>query len=393
MKPRISKAHFVDGHILTLLRNGEEYFPRLISAIDEAKIFVYIETYIYAADNSGRIISEALQRAARRGVTVHLLLDGFGAADLPPAWVEEMRAAGVIVLWFRPWLGWLPIRRYQLRRLHRKLALVDERLVFISSMNINDDIPGGAITAPRLDYTVQVQGCVVESVHVAMERLWSLVLWVNFRRRERRRVKFQPPQKPSHNKVVFLTRDNFKHRHDIEQAYLQAIRGAQKEIIIANAYFLPGKRLRLALCDAVARGVRVLLLLQGKVEYRLQHYATLALYDELLGAGVEIHEYHLSYLHAKVAIVDGYWTTVGSSNIDPLSLWMAREANLVVHDAGFADSLRASLMHEMTQGAKPVQHLEWRERGILQRMLMRASYAIVRLLAGVSGYAGGRDYD
>lgn len=388
----MSSTHFVDNHVLMLLRNGEEFFPRLIAEIDGAILSVHIETYIYAADESGRLVSLALQRAAARGVAVNLLLDGFGAADLPPDWVTEMRAAGVVILWFRPWLGWLPIRLYQLRRLHRKLALIDERIAFVSSMNINDAVPQGRdITEPRLDYTVQVQGHVVRHIQVSMQRLWTLVSWVSFRRRVRRRVKFQNAGKESHNRVIFLARDNFKHRHVIEQAYMAAITGAKTEIIIANAYFLPGKRLRRALCEAAARGVRVRLLLQGQVEYRLQHYATLALYDELLGAGIEIHEYHVSFLHAKVAMVDGIWSTVGSSNIDPLSLWMAREANLVVHDNGFADSMRQHLMHEITRGAVPVQHEKWRRHGIFKRLMMHASYALVRLLIGFAGYARGHD--
>lgn len=387
----MNTPHFVDDHVLVLLRNGEEYLPRLITAINEAKYAVYLETYIYATDDSGRSVSQALQDAARRGVTVHLLLDGFGAADLPGAWIDNMRMAGVTVLWFRPWGGWLPTSRYQLRRLHRKLALIDERLAFVSGMNINDDIPGGDITAPRLDYAVQVQGRVVEQIRIAMQTLWTYVSWANFRRRERWRVKFHTTQNSLQDKVAFLIRDNFRHRHEIEHAYLHAIRNAKKEIMIANAYFLPGKRLRQALCEAAERGVRVQLLLQGRVEYRLQHYATLALYDELLSAGIEIYEYHLSFLHAKVAVIDGMWATVGSSNIDPLSLWMAREANLVVQDIGFAGSLRASLTQEILQGAARVQHAEWRERGMLKHFLMRSSYLLVRLLAGMVGYARGND--
>jgi len=148
-----------------------------------------------------------------------------------------------------------------------------------------------------------------------------------------------------------VLRDNLRHRHDIEGAYLQAIAGAQREIIIANAYFLPGRDFRLALIQAVQRGVRVMLLLQGKVEYRVQHYATHALYDQLLAADVEIYEYQPSYLHSKVAVVDGQWATVGSSNIDPFSLLLALEANLAVQDAGFAGELRASLLSAITNDA------------------------------------------
>ena len=387
----MSSTHLVDGHTLTLLRNGEEYFPRLIAAIDGATRSIYLETYIYAADATGRKVSDALQRAAKRGVAVRLLLDGYGSADLPQQWIEEMRAAGMEVLWFRKEIGRFSFHRYHLRRLHRKLALVDERIAFVSGLNINDDVPGEPITAPRLDYTIELQGATVAKICVAMQRLWMLVSWAKLRRQ---REHTKPQAAPSHtaqNKVTFLMRDNLRHRRDIEHAYLKAITGAQREIIIANAYFLPGIRLRRALSDAARRGVRTVLLLQGRVEYRLQHFATLALYDQLLGTGVEIYEYHTSFLHAKVAVVDGYWATVGSSNIDPFSLWLAREANLAVSDAGFAEALRASLMHEIAHGARPVSHSSWRKHGLWLRLQMRVSYAVVRFLSGVTGYARDRD--
>lgn len=389
----MSSTHSVDGHTLTLLRNGDEYFPRLIAAIDAANNSIYLETYIFAYGASGRMVSAALCRAAKRGVAVHLLMDGYGSADFPQEWTDELRAAGVGVLWFRPEIARFSLRRYRLRRLHRKLAIVDEYIAFVGGININDDVPGGLIMLPRLDYAVEVRGYAAERIYTVMQRMWALVSWTNFRRREGGK---QGKLSRAHavalrDKVIFLLRDNLRHRRDIEQAYLIAIQGAQREIIIANAYFLPGLRLRRALLNAVQRGVRVVLLLQGRVEYRLQHYATLALYDELLCAGVEIYEYHASFLHAKVAVVDEYWATVGSSNIDPFSLWLGREANLVVRDAGFAESLRTSLLHEISNGAHPVEHSVWRAKSLWTRLLLRASYVVARLLTGLIGYARGGD--
>ncbi|RFC37470.1 MAG: cardiolipin synthase [Candidatus Nitrotoga sp. LAW] len=387
----MSSTHLVDGHILTLLRNGEEYFPRLIAAIDAATRSVYLETYIYAADACGRLVSQALQRAAKRGVRVHLLLDGYGSADLPDKWVNDLHGAGVEVLWYRPEIARFKLRRHRLRRLHRKLALVDETIAFVSGINIINDVPGGRLIAPRLDYTVQVQGATVEHIQFVIRRLWTLVSWISFQR-QRERVKLLAAHKNIEpKKVSFVLRDNLRHRHDIEHAYLKAIAGARREIIIANAYFLPGMRFRHALLNAARRGVRVVLLLQGRVEYRLQHFATRALYDELLRAGIEIHEYHASFMHAKVAAIDGYWATVGSSNIDPFSLWLAREANLVVRDAGFAESLRANLLQEIAHSARLISPSVWREHSIWTHLLMRISYAMVRFLTGVIGYARGRD--
>jgi cardiolipin synthase len=391
----VRNAHPIDGHTLTLLHNGAEYFPRLIAAIDGATHSIYIETYIYARDAVGLKVADALLRAVGRGVRAHLLLDGYGSSELSKAWVAKLRGAGLEVQWFRPEISWLTFRRKRLRRLHRKLAVVDERTAFIGGINIADDVPGGGITDPRLDYAVEMQGALVLHVLAAMQRLWALVSWVNFKQ-PLKVEKFYPAhvytlQQKMQQRVSFLVRDNLRHRRDIELAYLKAITGAEREIILANAYFLPGRRLRQTLLDAARRGVRVVLLLQGRVEYRIQHYATLALYDELLEAGVEIHEYHASYLHAKVAVVDGFWSTVGSSNIEPFSLWLAREANLAVQDEAFARMLRASLLREMERGARRLEHATWQKRGLLMRLMTRAGYVMIRLMTAVIGYARGRD--
>ena len=162
-----------------------------------------------------------------------------------------------------------------------------------------------------------------------------------------------------------MRRDNIRHRRDIENAYLDAIDSATDEIIIANAYFLPGRRIRQALAQAAARGVRVVLLLQGRVEYVLLHYASRALYGMLLGAGIEIYSYHKSFLHAKVAVIDGRWATVGSSNIDPFSLMLAREANVVAIDAGFAGTLRDSLLQAISEGSQQIMADHWNQQPLL----------------------------
>lgn len=386
----MSSTHLVAGHSLTLLRNGEEYFPRLIDAIDGAVKTIYLETYIYAADASGQQISAALKRAAGRGVLVRLMLDGFGASDFPPVLEKELLAEGISVLWFRKEAGNFGRYRYHLRRLHRKLALVDGRIAFVGGINIINDNPQG-IESPRLDYAVQIEGEVVRDIHAAMQRLWTLVSWTNFRQRGKRK-KIRPHEAvTTQQEVFFLVRDNFRHRRDIEHAYLKAIAEAKQEIIIANAYFLPGRVFRRALLERARAGVRVILLLQGKVEYRLQHYATLSLYDEFLNAGVEIHEYQASFMHAKVAVIDGKWATIGSSNIDPFSLWLAREANLAVNDPGFSGSLREDLLQQIEHHSRRILRTGWREWNVLLWLLMRISYAIARLLTGIIGRAKGRD--
>jgi len=387
----MNNAIHVAGHTLRLLRGGEEYFPRLIAAINAATHSVYLETYIFATDGSGRMVVDALRQAAVRRVAVHLLLDGFGSAEFSRAWVEELRASGVEVMWFRPQISWLTLRRQRLRRLHRKQALVDGRVAFVGGINIIDDNSDDVNAAPCLDYAVEVEGETVERIHISMRRLWLLVLWSSFRkRRDHEKLRLRYPVQ-TQQQVSFLFRDNLHHRYDIEHAYLKAMAGARHEIIIANAYFLPGRRFRQVLLHAARREVRVVLMLQGRTDHPLLRYATMALYDELLSAGVEIHEYHTSFMHAKVAVIDSHWATVGSSNIDPFSLWLAREGNIVVRDEGFAATLRTSLTQEMEHGALLIRHSVWIRKTFLARLLPRVSYALVRVIIGVIGYSSKQD--
>ena len=379
----------IPGNRLTLLQNGAEYFPALEAAIDHARREIFLESYIYEYDAIGRQISEALMRAARRGVTVHLLLDGFGARTLTEAAVDTMRDAGVQVMFYRPDVS-LRFKRHRLRRLHRKIAVIDTRIAFVGGINIIDDIDAPGPTPPRFDYAVAVEGPLLAEIHQSVRRLWALIGWLQLRRHRSRSRKQRAPLHIAPRGSIaaaFVRRDNIGHRGDIENAYLDAIDSATDEIIIANAYFLPGRRIWQALTQAAARGVRVVLLLQGRVEYVLLHYASRALYGMLLGAGIEIYSYHKSFLHAKVAVIDGRWATVGSSNIDPFSLMLAREANVVAIDADFAGKLRNSLLQAISDGSQQIMADHWNRQPYYQRFLAWMSYGMVRALMGMAGYA------
>jgi cardiolipin synthase A/B len=188
-----------------------------------------------------------------------------------------------------------------------------------------------------------------------------------------------------HMRAAFVVRDNFAHRRDIERVYHAGLAMARDEIILASAYFLPGHRFRTLLKEAAARGVRVQLLVQGHTDHPFFQAAARALYRDLLAAGVNIHEYQASELHAKVAVVDGHWATVGSSNIDPFSLLLAREANIVVEDADFARDLEQRLQQAVTQSI-PLELADWQRRPWPQRMASRLAYGVVRLGLGLAGF-------
>ena len=379
---------FTDGNDVRLLSAGTEYFPALESAIDAAREEIYLETYIFADDAAGQRIAAALSRAARRGVTTRVLVDGFGSKVYADTLSAALISAGVQLLVYRPDISPFNLRRSRLRRLHRKLAIVDACAALVGGINIIDDMHTPRQRPPRVDFAVTVRGPIVDEIHAAVTRLWVIVSWSQLRQRWRVwSMRCAPNVASGSQRAAFLIRDNLGHRRDIEEAYLEAISTAREEIIIAMAYFLPGVRFRHALAQAVARGVRVILLLQGRVEYFFLHHASRALYGSLLDAGIEIQEYHKSFLHAKVAVIDGYWATVGSSNIDPFSLFMAREANVVVEDQTFAQQLRTSLVTLIEQGARRVVHENWSKQPLPARVLAWLSYGLFRLSNGVLGYA------
>jgi cardiolipin synthase A/B len=381
---------FLPGNRVTLLRDGAEFFPALVRAIDGAASEIWLETYIFADDATGRLVAAALSRAAGRGVRVRVLVDGWGAklyltADLQ----REMTQAGVNFMKYRPEVAPWQFRSHRLRRLHRKLCQVDGRIAFVGGINIIDDMNTPHQKPPRADFAVTVEGPLLPAIEQTMQRVWALVQLVQTGASEvplfpeRRHV-----ERIGTQTAKFVARDNLRHRRDIEHAYLAAIRTAKSEIIIANSYFFPGIRFRRALTAAAQRGVHVTLLLQAKVEYLLLHFASRAMYGQLLQAGVVIQEYHRSMLHAKVAVVDDHWATVGSSNIDPYSLLMAREANVFVRDPGFNRELKRQLGEMITAGARQVAADDWRVRSRIYKATIWVAYGIVRVAMGFLGYGG-----
>lgn len=386
MKPALRSGNRID-----LLCNGEEYFPALIAAIQAAQREIHLETYIFASDVTGIKVAIALSEAAQRGVAVRVLVDGFGARAFIYGLGAELAAAGVEVLAFRPELGGWRLQKSRLRRMHRKLAVIDARIGFIGGINVIDDADTPGHTPPRFDYALRISGPLLADLHRAVRRLWQLVRWVELRQR--------PPQPQSVAAVVsrsgtvkaaLVIRDNLGHRRDIEECYLEAINAAQHDVLIANAYFMPGWRFRRALMEAARRGVRVRLLLQGRMEYLLLHYATRALYGALLFAGVEIFEYQRGFLHAKVAVIDADWATVGSSNIDPFSLLLAREANVLVVNGSFAAKLRLSLEAALSQHARALS--SDKAVSIIARIGQWLAYGVVRALIALGGGQGSEDY-
>jgi cardiolipin synthase A/B len=396
-----------DGNHLTLLQSGGEYFDALLVAIAAARTSIGMETYIFADDPVAKQVAGALVAAAQRGVSVRLVVDGIGTPALAAGLADRFAQAGVEVATYGPVRSRLSLNREHLRRLHRKLVCIDDAVAFVGGINVlgdQFDPNHGELEYPRLDYAVRFSGPLVLEVSRALARLWQQVSGRAALPAQQASFEMPSPS-PSRQsdppptglrpavsspasrglRAGLLLRDNLVHRRSIERAYLKAIGSAKREVLIANAYFFPGRRFRRALIEARRRGVPVRLLLQGRIEYTLPHLATQAMYPPLLAAGIEIVEYHRSFLHAKVAVVDD-WATVGSSNIDPFSLLLAREANVVVFDAGFAAELRGRLLAAMADGGKPVEREQLERRSVWQRFKGWIAYRVLRFGVIVSGH-------
>ena len=415
-----------NGNAVTLLENGLELFPALCEAFDAAQTSIHLETYIFRLDAAGLNVLDHLKRAAERGVKVRVVLDGYGSARDDRTIQSLLRAAGAQCRIYRPEPKYLSYQSFdfsRLRRMHRKTTLVDSHLAFIGGINIEDDYSGlseeDLLTnkEPRFDYAVRLTGPLAIELMRAQDLLWLQIGWPlsnealyddtsikapvtlkqwkhrHVRRLRLRLLRFKhaayarnrmPHAHAGTMRAALVLRDNLRYRRTIEAAYFAHIATAQHEIVIANAYFLPGMKLRHALIDAAARGVRVRLLLQGKIEYRMQYHATRWIYQQFLKYGIEIYEYLPSYLHAKVAVIDGV-SVVGSSNLDPFSLLLARETNIVVDDAGFTSTLTHSLERAFAQGSQIVEPSLYHERSLFARALDACAYMLLRVGVALSG--------
>jgi cardiolipin synthase len=402
------------GNQVGLLEGGDELFPAICSAVAAARHQVWLATYIFHDDAASQAVATALADAARRGVWVGVVVDGFGSKATLPRLRQWFEPTGVQLVVFRPvdrW--WRLLQPGQLRRLHQKLCVVDGQVAFVGGINVIDDrndLNHGALDQPRLDFAVQLRGPVVGAVEQTTRAMWSrAALGADWRDELRQIARSAEPMARARRmfgrlrilgptrrggqptalapmRAAFLVRDNLRQRRVIEQAYIEAIDRARQRVDIVCPYFYPGRVFRRAMRRAAARGVRVRLLLQGRPDYRFAALAAQVLYGEMLAAGVQIYEYTPAFLHAKVAVVDDDWATVGSSNIDPLSLLLNLEANVIVRDEHFTGELalrfEAAIAVSQQVSQPPVGSGWW---GTLRRGFVAwTAYWFLRL-AGMSG--------
>lgn len=348
------------GNDIQLLENGEEFFPRVFACIANARQEVVLETFILFEDVVGIQLHEALVAAARRGVQVDVTVDGFGSPDLSERFIGTLAEAGVRLHVFDPGKRLFGKRLNVLRRMHRKIVVIDGTVAFVGGINYSADHLADYGPGAKQDYAVEIKGPLVAEIqrftHAALaqgQRYQRMRHWWRWRKRLRTRPD-DLPQVGSAS-AMLVVRDNGDHTTDIERHYRIAIRAARERIVIANAYFFPGYLFIKELRRAARRGVDVRLILQGEPDMPIVKTAASMLYHHLLGAGVRIYEYTTRPLHGKVALMDDEWATVGSSNLDPMSLALNLEANVIIRDRGFNQHLFARLEHLMQHSCHQIE--------------------------------------
>jgi cardiolipin synthase A/B len=346
------RQSWIGGNLATLLENGEEYFPRVFEAIAAARFQVLIETFILFEDEVGRELHSTLLAAARRGVSVRITVDGWGSpqSKLSDGYIRQLTDAGVgFQIYGAP--GTLLGMRLDLlrrlrpfRRMHRKIVVVDGTIAFVGGINFSADHLADYGPLSKQDYSVELRGPIVDEIHRFAERAIAPAgLRARLRSWRAPAAVRRPSPAAGTAEAMLVTRDNRRHTTDIERHYRIAIRAARREVMVANAYFFPGYRLLRELRRAARRGVRVRLILQGQPDMAIVPIAARLLYNYLLRDGVQIFEYCRRPLHAKVALTDEVWSTIGSSNLDPLSLSLNLEANVMLRDRTLNRELRQRL--------------------------------------------------
>jgi len=374
-----------EGNSVELLINGEEFFPRVFDYIRNAQREVFLETFILCEDKIGKELQQVLIEAARKGARVEVTVDDYGTADLSEEFVSAMVNAGVKLHVFDPTPRLLGMRINMFRRLHRKIVVVDAETAFIGGINYSQDHLASFGPTAKQDYAVQVRGPVVQDIHDACLKLLSK--GSPRKKKHLEDTTLTPAINLAGNtKMLLAVRDNIWHTKDIERHYLRAIHGAKHRLVIANAYFFPGYRLLRALRKAARRGVAVTLILQGRPDMPWVSMCTRLLYTYLLKEGVVIHEYCQRPLHGKVALADDEWATIGSSNLDPLSLALNLEANLVIEDKTFNNHLYKHLQGLAKSHCRPI-NIETAEHGNWWRLpFIFLTFHFLRIFPAVAGW-------
>jgi cardiolipin synthase len=364
---------WLSGNTIQILKNGGQIFPEMLRSIEEARETIHLEIYIFRSDQTGRRFAEALAKKAKEGIAVKLIYDSLGSLTSSRELFLSMEEAGVEIFEYHPIAPWSPGWRLR-KRDHRKILVVDGRVGFVGGINIGDEYADSADGGQGWrDTHIRLEGPAVRELQQVFLSTWIK----NKKAKSLPHPSYYPDLQPAGDLPVSLVASQgWKGKNQIKQAYLTGIRQARERICITNSYFVPPPGVLRELKVAAQRGVEISILVPKKSDVPVIDYACRALYAKLLRWGVRIFEWEGSILHAKTAVIDGNWSTVGSYNMDQLSFSYNLEVNVVVRGETFGKKMEAMFWEDLKQ-SREVIAAEWTDRNVIEKILENTSYYLL----------------
>lgn len=330
-------AGYTHHNKVRLVHGGADYFTTLVQMIDRAKTFIHLQTYIYEADDTGRLVGEALKRAARRNVQVYILLDGYASQDLSKSFIREWKEVGIHFRWF--WPLFKSKNFYLGRRMHHKVAVVDASYGLAGGVNISDRYNDTAAGPAWLDRALFVEGEAAVKLHVICRDMWTKAYWKkNIVTKEK--FPWLPGLTPPEECMVRVRRNDWvQGKSQISRSYLEMFRQASTHITILSSYFMPGSILRRNMALAARRGVKISIIVGSVSDVRISRLAEQYMYRWLFRNHIEVYEYQKTILHGKMATYDGKWMTDGSYNVNKISAYASVELNMDVRNEAFVKTV------------------------------------------------------
>ena len=361
---------------LELLRSGHSFFEKLSELINHATSEIHLQIYIFEPDKTGVIIRDLLFAAAKRGVKIYVVLDAYGSKNINISWQKSFQNAGIEIYFYSP----IKFGNYlhMGMRLHHKIICIDGQFALVGGINISDNYSAYTLQTPWLDFALFTQGKVVSDLLQICKQTLNKVS-----KQPRYKIK-QEVQKEHLPIIARVLQNNWvQAKFGITHQYKQKIRKSEHEIILFASYFIPSLALKRLLKKAANRGVNVQVVLSSISDVGLVKNATEYFYNDMLKSGIKLYEWRQSVLHAKVALIDSDWLSVGSYNLNHLSDFGSIECNLEVLDEAFCSLSNKNLKLLMEEGCEKISLEEFKNRSnIFSKIYQATCYGLLRLLLG-----------
>ncbi|MDP4285196.1 MAG: phospholipase D-like domain-containing protein [Bacteroidota bacterium] len=379
LKIQKTSSKYSNQNKIRLIRGGKEYFELLLQLINQATESIHLQTYIYDNDETGKLVAEALKAAAKRNISVYLLADGYASQNLSEKFVKELREAGVHFRFFEPFFK--SKNYYFGRRMHHKIFVADAKFALVGGTNIANrynDMPGNPAW---LDFTLYVEGEVSQQLCILCWKTWrGFPLKLGPTSCKEKKVLFDFKDKEA-TRVRMSRNDWVRGKNEISASYIEMIQHASSHITILCSYFLPGTIIRKLLRSATRRGVKIRVITAGTSDVMVAKHAERWLYDWMLRNKIELYEYQPSVLHAKVAVCDSKWVTIGSYNVNNISAYASIELNLDVDNADFASSVEQTLDNITKNECLEITAENYlRTKSLFKQFINWSSYMTIRIL-------------